>query len=158
MTKIKWFVLVFLLFAGLGYLREFFFVNLNVILFEKYYHSVSPVPVPSVMDIFRQFSYASLYYSKYLYTLIWVLIFFGASLLSLKKLTRTPFLIRLLVYIYGLLLLLAALSMLYGYFVNGRLQEDEYTISRWLMGIAQSPIICLILVASEKLYLKSFQS
>jgi hypothetical protein len=111
MTKIKWFVLVFLLFAGLGYLREFFFVNLNVILFEKYYHSVSPVPVPSVMDIFRQFSYASLYYSKYLYTLIWVLIFFGASLLSLKKLTRTPFLIRLLVYIYGLLLLLAALSM-----------------------------------------------
>ena len=53
---------------------------------------------------------------------------------------------------------LAGLSMIYGYFINGRLQDDEYTVSRWLMGIAQSPIICLILIASEKLYNKSFQS
>jgi hypothetical protein len=53
---------------------------------------------------------------------------------------------------------LAALSMIYGYFVNGRLQDDEYTLSRWLMGIAQSPIICLILLASEKLYQKTTSS
>ncbi|MDP3146184.1 MAG: hypothetical protein Q8N66_12305 [Bacteroidota bacterium] len=48
--------------------------------------------------------------------------------------------------------------MIYGYFVNGRLQDDEYTVSRWLLGIAQSPIICLILIASEKLYPKSIKS
>jgi hypothetical protein len=42
--------------------------------------------------------------------------------------------------------------MLYGYFVKQRLNHEEYTLSRWLMGVLQSPIICLILVASEKLY------
>ncbi|MBL7918146.1 MAG: hypothetical protein JNM96_07090 [Bacteroidia bacterium] len=41
--------------------------------------------------------------------------------------------------------------MLYGYFVNNRLQDDEYTLSRWLVGIAQSPLIIIILVASYKL-------
>jgi hypothetical protein len=46
--------------------------------------------------------------------------------------------------------------MVYGYFVHGVLDKDEYTLSRWLMGIAQSPIICLILTASEQLYKKSF--
>ena len=50
-----------------------------------------------------------------------------------------------------LLLTLAAITMLYGYIVNNRLQDSEYTISRWLLGIAQSPIIFLILIASQKL-------
>jgi len=158
MTKVAWFILFLFVFACLGYFRESFFVYLNIIMFEKYYTSVSPVPAPPVMDIFKGFSYTTLYYSKYVYTLIWILLFFCANYLALKKLTATPYFFKVLFYTYVLMLSLAALSMLYGFFVNGRLQDDEYTLSRWLMGIAQSPIICLILVASEKLYNKSFKS
>jgi hypothetical protein len=158
MKKAKWLLFFFVLFGVLGYVREFFFLNLNILLFETYYHSVSQVPVPPVMEVFRLSSYDSLYYSKYLYTLLSVLIFFAASYVAIKKLTRSPLAVKVLLATYGVMLLFAMLSMLYGYFVNKRLQDDEYTLSRWLMGIAQSPIICLILVASENLYYKSFQS
>ena len=158
MKKAKLFILFFSVFAILGYCREFFFVHLNILMYEKYYHSVSAVPPAQIMKIFKSFSYDTLYYSKYLYTILWLLAFFAANYLAVKKLTQTPFLLKILIYTYFIMFGLAAISMFYGYFVNGHLQDEEYTVSRWLMGIAQSPIICLILVASEKLYNKSFQS
>ncbi|MBL7912865.1 MAG: hypothetical protein JNJ41_17510 [Bacteroidia bacterium] len=78
--------------------------------------------------------------------------------MALKHLTEKKILLKFLVYSYLILLSLAAIAMTYGYFINGHLQDDEYTLSRWLLGIAQSPIICLILIASEKLYPKSTTS
>ncbi len=150
-------ILFFLLFLSLGYFREFFFVNLNNIMFQKYYHHTD-LPIPSVMLVFDSFSYKTLYYSKYIYTVVWIAIFFCASYLAIKNLCKQKILLKFLTYSYLILLSLAAISMLYGYFINERLQDDEYTISRWLLGIAQSPIICLILIASEKLYPKSTAS
>ncbi len=158
MKKNKWYLICFLLFACLGYFREFFFVHINNILYRKYYQRDTALDVPSVMKVFENLSYDGLYYSKYIYTLLWVALFFAANYFTVKKLTSNLYLTKILIYSYSAMLLLAFVSMAYGYFVNGRLQDDEYTISRWLMGIAQSPIICLILVASEKLYNKSFQS
>lgn len=158
MSKTVWIIILVLLFALLGYTREFFFVHLNVILFEKYYNSVSPAPFPEIMNGFRVFSYDTLYYSKYGFTALWVLIYYLSSLLALKRLSSTAVLVKYLNYTYAIMILIAALSMAYGFFIHNRLQDDEYTVSRWLMGVAQSPIICLILVASEKLYNKSFQT
>lgn len=145
-------------FALLGYFREFFFVHLNIIMYEKYYNTTSPAPFPEVMNFFRRFSYGYLYYSKYVYTVLWLLAFLLINFLAVKKLTGNSYLVKILFYTYITMFVLAVISMLYGYFINGRLQDDEYTLSRWLMGIAQSPIICLILIASEKLYTKTFPS
>lgn len=158
MNKLKWWLLFICLFACLGYFREYFFVHINNILYRKYYNRETDLVVPDIMLLFTRFSYDSLYYSKYVYTLIWMFLFFAANYLVLKKLTTTSYFIKLLFYAYALMLVLASISMAYGYFVNDRLQDDEYTLSRWLLGIAQSPIICLILLASEKLYNKSFPS
>lgn len=158
MKKISWYSLFFLLFGCLGYFREFFFVQMNNIMYQKYYNHSTDLEVAGVMTVFLKYDYTTLYYSKYVYTLLSVAIFFLANYLALKKLTKQPFLIKTLFYAYIIMLLLSIISMAYGYFIKGRLQDDEYTISRWLMGIAQSPLICLILLASEKLYKKSFQS
>lgn len=155
--KFKWLIFFLVLFWILGYMREFFFVHLNNIMYEKYYGHTT-MPVPGIMSIFTRFTYASLYYSKYIYTIVSVAVFFLANYLALKKLSTEKKLPRFLTYSYLVLLFLAALSMVYGYFINDRLQDDEYTLSRWLLGVAQSPIICLILLASEKLYYKSFNS
>jgi hypothetical protein len=141
-----------LLFAVLGYLRESFFLNLNHILFSKYYQRPPDMPVAPVMLFFNRFDYATLYYLKYPFTAIGAFIFFLANYFTIRLFTRSKYLLRILVYTYCIMFLLAACSMLYGYMVKGRLADDEYTLSRWLLGIAQSPIICLILLASEKLY------
>lgn len=155
--KTKWLVIVLVGFWIAGYFREYFFVHLNYIMFEKYYGHAS-FPPPAVMRPFTQFSYTTLYYTKYLATALSVAVFFLLNYFALAVLTQEKKLKRFLVYTYLVLLFLAAGSMAWGYFVNGRLQDDEYTLSRWLMGIAQSPLIFLILLASEKLYYKSFHS
>lgn len=156
MAKRKWmlFLLFFMSFAVCGYLREFFFVHMNNIMFMKYYHSESPLAVPPVMKGFQVYSYDTLYYLKYLFTVIWTILFFLLNYYALRTLTVNPLFIRLLLISYAGMLTLSALSMLYGYFVNHQWDRDEYTLSRWLMGIAQSPLICLILLAASKL---SFQ-
>lgn len=153
--KIKAILFFLLLFGIIGYCREFFFVNLNNIMFEKYYNHTT-LPIPNIMYVFTTLSYKTLYYSKYLYTLIWIAVFYALSYFALKKISGEKKLLKYLTISYLILLILAALIMAFGVLINKRLQDDEYSISRWLMGIAQSPIICFILLASNKLYTKSF--
>lgn len=148
----RWLLLFLLLFGVLGYFREFFFVNMNNILFMKYYDRESAMPVPPVMTVFLKFSYAQLYYSKYLFTILWTAVFLLANYFALVKLTANRFLVKLLGVAYALLIGISAVTMLYNYFVKNSFTGDEYTLSRWLMGVAQSPLICLILLASERLY------
>jgi hypothetical protein len=140
------------IFALLGYFREFFFVNLNNILYQQYYHRPSGLPVPAIMKFFLRFNYDTLYYLKYPLTVMSTFIFFTANYFAVKTFIANAFFLKILMITYAGMMVLAALSMAYGYLVYNSLQHDEYTLSRWLMGIAQSPIICLILLASEKLY------
>ena len=126
-------------------------------MFQKYYNHTD-LPIPSIMRVFDSFSYKTLYFSKYIYTFVWIVVFFFANYMAIKTLSQQKILLKFLTYSYLILLSLAGIAMVYGYFINERLQDDEYTISRWLLGIAQSPIICLILIASEKLYPKSTAS
>jgi hypothetical protein len=136
----------------LGYFREFFFVNLNNILYQQYYRRPSDLPVPVIMKFFLRFSYDTLYYLKYPLTVISAFIFFIANYFAVKTFIADRVFLKILMITYFGMLALAALSMAYGYLVYDSFEHDEYTLSRWLMGIAQSPIICLILLASEKLY------
>jgi hypothetical protein len=125
-------------------------------MFEKYYHH-APVPVPEIMSFFSSFSYKTLYYSKYIYTIIWIVVFYSLSYWAIKQISGEKQLLKFLTISYVILVLLSALIMAYGLLINNRLQDSEYSISRWLLGITQSPIICLILIASNSLYKKSIQ-
>lgn len=158
--KIKPLLLVLLVFACAGYIRERFFEHLNLIMVGIYrgtdlYAAIGHKP-PAIMSAFTSWSYAQLYYSKYFFTVAWMFIFYIISYIAIKKLSGSAFFLRVLTWGYGLLFLAAACSMVIGYLVTGSLQNDEYTLSRWLLGIAQSPIICLILLATGKLYKQSF--
>jgi hypothetical protein len=44
--------------------------------------------------------------------------------------------------------------MAYNYVINNQLNGDEFAFSRWLMGIAQSPLVAFFIIASSKLYNK----
>lgn len=137
-------------FAVLGYVREFFFVHLNNILYLKYYGH-SSLAVPESMQWFTNFSYTALYWSKYPFTMLSVVLFFALGYITLKLLSTEKKVLLYISYTYLLLLILAALSMCIGYFINGRLQDGEYTFSRWLLGILQSPIPVLFFLALTNL-------
>jgi hypothetical protein len=150
------------LFGGFDYLRERFFEHLNIILASVYRgtneYEIIHQELPSVLAPLMDWSYLNLYYSKYLFTLIWVALFYFLSFFTIKYLTHLKKLVRLQMWTYLVLLVIASVSMIVGYLIQGNLKNDEYTFSRWLLGIAQSPIICLILIASEKLVLKTQQN
>ena len=155
MNKIFWFIFFFFLFAASGYCREFFFVKYNLIMYEIYFHTKDEhSPTPPVMLFFTTLSYARLYYLKYFFTVFFVSVFFAMNYFAIKIFSKNTATKKLFFVVYGIVFVIAVLSMAYGYFINDRLQNDEYTLSRWLMGVAQSPVICLILLASEKLNLK----
>ena len=56
-----------------------------------------------------------------------------------------------IVYIYSLLFILSSLTMLYNYIINYQLSGDEYTFSRWLMGIAESPLVAFFVISASAL-------
>ena len=98
--KIKLIFLFLLAFAIVGYIREFFFVHLNIIMYSKYYQNAPARPIPTSMMFFTKFSYDALYYSKYIYTLVFTLLFFVLNYFSMIKLTAGKYLSKILVYSY----------------------------------------------------------
>ncbi|MBA3664539.1 MAG: hypothetical protein H0W61_10070 [Bacteroidetes bacterium] len=160
--KIKGILLFLVLFGVTGYFRERFFEHMNIILASVYRgtneYAIIGKTAPAIMSPFLNWSYPALYYSKYPFTFLWVLVFYALSYFAIRKLAPVKNILKILTISYLLLLILAGISMGIGYLVNGTLKNDEYTFSRWLLGIAQSPIICLILLAAVNLYNKSFQS
>ncbi len=151
--KINWkyFVLFFLLFAVLGYYREKFFVAMNHLMFIKYYGHGNDAPLDPFILFFDKFEYGTLYKLKYPFTILSILLFGALSYFAVRFILGTKKLWRWVVYSYLILLTLAGLSMAFGYLVNQRLADDEYTLSRWLVGIIQSPIITIIIIAGHQL-------
>lgn len=147
------YTLFIILFAVLGFSREFLFVNINNQLYKLYYHQ-SDILLPKILAFLSSFDYSTLYYSKYFLTVFFFFAYICVSFFAVKLICSDKKFSRLIIYIYSLLLLLAGLTMIYNYFINNSLSGDEYTFSRWLMGIAQSPLVAFFVLASHSLYTK----
>jgi hypothetical protein len=141
------------LFAVIGFSREFFFVNVNKQLYKLYYHD-SDVIIPDSLNFITHFEYTTLYYLKFPFTIIYFLAFFFTSYFAVKLICNDKKNAKWIIYIYAILLVLSGISMAYNYLINNQLNGDEYTFSRWLMGIAQSPLVAFFMIASSKLYNK----
>ena len=142
-----------MLFAILGFSREFIFVNINAQLFDLFYGHTD-FKLPNSLSYFASMNYNKLYYLKYVLTLLYYIIYFVVTYFAVKIICVDKKYTRLIIYIYALLLLLSVISMAYNYIFNSNLDGDEYTFSRWLMGIAQSPLVAFFMIAANKLYEK----
>jgi hypothetical protein len=141
------------IFAILGFSREFFFVNINSQLYSLYYNHTK-YHLPTSLQFLAGLDYATLYFLKFPFTLLCVLAYFITSYFAVKCINHNKKNTIWVVYIYALLLVLSGMAMAYNYFFKHQLSGDEYTFSRWLMGIAQSPLVAFFIIASGKLYHK----
>lgn len=151
-TVIKYGVIM-LLFAVLGFTREFIFVNINNQLFALYYNHPN-LHLPNSLIFLTKLSYSTMYYGKYFLTVLYFLLYFLVTIYAIKIICGNKQFTRWIFYIYTLLLILASITMAYNYIVNNQLDGDEYTFSRWLMGIAQSPLVAFFMIAANSLYNK----
>lgn len=151
-TNFKYIVFIGV-FAILGFSREFLFVNINSQLYSLYYHN-SNYSLPPGLAFLQTFDYSALYYLKYPLTVVCFLAYFFTSFFAVKLICIHKKNALWVIYIYVILLVLSGISMAFNYFINNQLAGDEYTFSRWLMGIAQSPLVAFFTIASSKLYNK----
>jgi hypothetical protein len=150
--KLYIFKLLFFLifFVSLGLFREYVFVNINNIIYFKYYKSTT-FPIPFIFNWLTYFSYSTLYYLKYPLTILFVLIYLISNIYFLKTaiIDKTKFLFyyKILIAAYIVIFVISAILMSYLFITNQKLNDDEYHISRGLMGLAQSPLISFVLFA-----------
>lgn len=149
-NKYLLFILFFLMFGTLGLYREYFFGNYNNVMYFLY-NGNTTVPVRSDFQYFLGLSYKTAYYLKYIFTLVFFGAFFALSYFSVKVFVSDKKILKWFTYSYLVLLLLSSVLMLWTYFFRTNFESDEYSVSRWLMGIAQSPLPALFFIATAKL-------
>jgi len=141
------------IFALLGFSREFLFVNINNQLYKLMYGH-SNLPVPESLSFIESFDFNTLYYLKFPLTIAYFLAYLFTSLFAVRSVSGNKKYGVWVTYIYALLLILAGITMAYNYIINHDLGGDEYTFSRWVMGIAQSPLVAFFIIAAGALYNK----
>ncbi len=151
-TSFKYLLFVSI-FALLGFSREFIFVNINSQLYALYYHH-SDFILPKSLFFLSDIRYNTLYYIKYPLTVFYFLAYYFTSFFAVKFISNGEKKTFWVFYIYLILLVLSSVSMTFGYIMNNQLDGYSYTFSRWLMGIAQSPLVVFFVIASQKLYNK----
>lgn len=154
-TSIKYLFFI-AIFAVLGFSREFLFVNTNNQLYSLYYHH-STFKLPYSLAFLNGLDYSTLYFMKFPFTIIYFLAYLFTSFFAVRFISHSKKNAWWVFYIYSILLVLSGISMSYNYLINNQLGGEQYTFSRWLMGIAQSPLVAFFTIASGKLY-NNFQT
>lgn len=128
-------------------------MNINNQLYSLYYQH-SNFALPDSLIFLKEIDYTTLYFLKYPLTILYFLSYFFVSFFAVRQICKDKKNAVWVTYIYALLLVLSGISMAYNYIIHNQLNGDEYTFSRWLMGIAQSPLVAFFIIASSKLYNK----
>lgn len=126
---------------ALGFFREFVFVHINEYLFALWYDE--PSRALEVIPFLANFDYYTLYYAKFFLTALFAGFFFLASLLTLQLIYQQNYW-KLLGIIYLVLFATAGVAMAIGYL--GDSIRQTYPFARLVMGVAQSPLVLMVLI------------
>lgn len=138
-------LLLFLSLFALGFGREFVFERLNEVLGNKY----AGYEIDYIYSFSRwlnQFDYWSLYYSKWILTVLASLFYLSISLLTLWLWYKNAKYLRIALYffvgIYSLSVVLFGIGWLTGSIDQG------YKFTRMTLEIVQSPLLVMFLIPS----------
>jgi hypothetical protein len=146
--KIIWFISIACFILILGYYRDFVFKSVNALIQSYELNKVYSTP-PS-LSFFENFDYYALIKIKWILTLLFSLFYLAVSIISIKILFENNNYLRITIGVYIALALVSAIFMTTGYFFPG-ISHNMYSFSRYLMGMAQSPIVLMILIPAFKI-------
>lgn len=125
----------------LGYLREMTFLVINAV-----YHRTPPpynTAYVTPPDFLYELSSANLLNLKWGLTLIFSILFGLSSLLLINYFFKNKRFNVIILVVYAVLISLSFLVSLIGIIINNF--EAVYTLSRFIIGLVQSPIISMVL-------------
>ncbi len=141
-------LLLIILILIAGYYRDFIFKCINAILQAMDYEA-SYTPPPSLLFL-KNYSYSALVKLKWGLTILFSLIYFLITIITLNLLFQKRKNILITAGSYCFVMLLSGIFMLIGYLFQS-LSGQMYECARYLMGMAQSPVILMILIPALKL-------
>ncbi|MBI3511378.1 MAG: hypothetical protein HY064_11995 [Bacteroidetes bacterium] len=144
--------LLILLYIVTGFLREFIFVNINEQSRVTYYHDADSHVSPS-LHFLSGWSYAALYYSKWLLTVLFAIVFALLAAITVKTIFNEREKIRITLISYGIIFILGSLFYLAGSLTG--MIDSTYNIARFLAGLTETPALLVILIASFLVLRKS---
>lgn len=143
--KNKYFVLLLIvtLIVFISFYRDYFFRTVNAMLLAWDYEM--DYPMPAHLRFFESFDYDEVLNLKWLFTLVFASIFYFISRFTIQYLFNNKNYNRIVLFAFVGLTVLSGLFMAIGWMVPSSL-ERMYEIARFLMGLAQSPVVLMILI------------
>jgi hypothetical protein len=141
-------VLLGLIFLACGFLRDFVFLNVNEQTRVTFYHTADSTLNP-LFSCLSTWSYSRLYFLKWGLTFLFSFLFMGLTMAFIRMVFIEKKYLRLVFLSYAALIFLASIFFLGGWVAGN--SEKSYLISRFLMGIAQGPIVLMVLLPAFRL-------
>lgn len=145
--KIVLFLVIVALLAT-GFYRDFLFKSINALL-QSWDNDMDYI-MPFGLSFFEEMEYDRIVNMKWFLTFVFSMIYLAISMFTIRELFQNKRYTRITIYSYLALLALSSLFILSGKLIEG-LSDSSYEIARYLMGIAQSPLVLMILIPGFKL-------
>jgi hypothetical protein len=139
------FLLFLIVFAG--FLRDYLFKSINALLRAWDYDQDYFLPAP--LSFLENYEYDTLVNMKWMLTFLFSFIYLFISIASLKMVFGDHRYRRLCIYTYAAVMLLSGIFIGCGMLFSK--PEKMYEFARYLMGMAQSPLVLMILIPALKL-------
>lgn len=130
-------VLSILVLLGLGFFRDYVFVNINYQLYKLYYAD-SETQLPYLLRMLEGFNYSQLYYFKYVLTGFFLLLYVLSTLWCLNSCLPQRSNTKLIVSIFFTVTVFAGLLYFSGALFGNA--AKGYQAARALLGFLQSPL------------------
>ncbi|MBK7182006.1 MAG: hypothetical protein IPH89_03215 [Bacteroidetes bacterium] len=147
-----WIAIVFAL-VFLSFYRDYFFRCINAMLMAWDYDM--DYPMPTHLSFFEQLEYSTVNL-KWFFTLFFAFLFYLTSHLAINYQFSNKNYNRITFYLFAGLTVLSALFIGIG-FLTSALSERMYEFARFLMGLAQSPLVLMVLIPAFMLVEKEKQ-
>lgn len=131
-----------------GYLRDSVFKTINALL--EAWDLDQDYFLPPFLSFLENYEYETLENLKWLLTLLFSLLYLIITILSIKLIFNNPKYIKIAVFTYIGIVLISGIFILAGLVFHST-SLKMYEFARYLMGMAQSPIILMILIPALKL-------
>jgi hypothetical protein len=147
LKKVLFPVLIISLLLVLGFYRDFVFKSLNTLLHA--WDAEVDYYIPPSLSFFENYEYDTIVNIKWLLTFIFSLAYLGIALLTVKFYFNKKRFIRITIVVYAGIIAISGIMILSG-MITGN-SDKMYEFARYFMGMAQSPLILMILFPVFKL-------
>ena len=131
-----------------GFYRDFLFKNINALM--QAWDAEMDYQMPSSLNFLKNYEYNTLSWFKWVLTVAFSVIYLLISIVVVRLFFNEKIYSRITIITFCGVLLLSLFFMLMGYVFKGG-ATGMYSIARYLMGMAQSPVLLMILVPAFKL-------